>query len=187
MVTEKGANYRHASCRRGSVAANVRPLIQPADGGSFFVTRATYPISDDRTKSRSWRALSRDPSFFGHAVGAVIAPRTLAPFLRILVITPFDGVCGDPKTEGHIVVSIRRCIFDQHELFQEIETNDPAVDLEVAAVNAGRNDRKIDYELGLAAVGFSACVDVAAPRLIASAARVAFFMAWFPEISISDL
>jgi hypothetical protein len=98
-----------------------------------------------------------------------------------------DGVCGDPKTEGHIVVSIRRCIFDQHELFQEIETNDPAVDLEVAAVNAGRNDRKIDYELGLGAVGFSACVDVAAPRLIASAARVAFFMAWFPNISISDL
>src|SRR3984893_17869172 len=34
------------------------------------------------------------------------------------------------------------------------------------------------------AVGFSACVDVAALRLIASAARVAFFMAWFPEISI---
>ena len=91
---------------------------------------------------------SRDPSFFCHAVGAVIAPRALAPFLRILVISPLDGVCSDPKTEGHIVVSIRRCIFDQHELFQEIEANNPAVDLEVAAVNAGRNDGKIDYELG---------------------------------------
>jgi hypothetical protein len=97
-----------------------------------------------------------------------------------------DGVCGDPKTEGHIVVSIRRCIFDQHELFQKIETNDPAVDLEVAAVNAGRNDRKLIMSSVWGAVGFSACVDVAAPRLIASAARVAFFMTWFPEISISD-
>src|ERR1700730_18517921 len=64
VVTEEGADYRHASCRRGSVAANVRPLIQPADGGSLFVARATYPILDDRTKSLSWRALSRDPSFF---------------------------------------------------------------------------------------------------------------------------
>jgi len=29
-------------------------------------------------------------------------------------------------------------------------------------------------------VGFSACADVAAQRLIASAARVVFFMDWFP-------
>jgi hypothetical protein len=106
MVTKEGADYRHASRRRGSVAANVRPVIQPADGRSFFVAGATYPISDDRTKSLSWRALSRDPSFFCHPVGAVIAPRALAPFLRILVISPLDGVCGDPKTVGHIVVSV---------------------------------------------------------------------------------
>jgi hypothetical protein len=45
--------------------------------------------------------------------------------------------------------SVRQHIFDQHELFQEIETDDPAVDLEVAAVNAGCNHGKIDYELGL--------------------------------------
>ena len=84
-------------------------------------------------------------------------------------------------------MSIRRRIFDQHELFQEIETNNPAVDLEVAAVNAGRNDGKIDYGSGRGTVGFSACVDVAALRLIASAVKVAFFMAWFPEVGISDL
>ena len=105
------------------------------------------------------------------AVGAVIAPRALAPFLQILVISPLDGVCGDPKTEGHIVVSIRRCIFDQHELFQEIETNNPAVDLEVAAVNAGRNDGKIDYELGLGSTLriFSHLLQTPAQKIAASA------------------
>jgi hypothetical protein len=47
---------------------------------------------------------------------------------------------------------------DQHEVFHEIETDNPAVDLEVAAVNAGRNDGKIDYELGLGGGGlFSMC------------------------------
>ena len=68
-----------------------RQRVPAADGGSFFVARATYPISDDRTKSLSWRALSRDPSFFCHAGGAVIAPRALAPFLRILVISPWTA------------------------------------------------------------------------------------------------
>src|ERR1700730_4269141 len=34
------------------------------------------------------------------------------------------------------------------------------------------------------AVGFSACVDVAALRLIATAARVAFFMAWFSNSAL---
>jgi hypothetical protein len=94
----------------------------------------------------SWRAPSRDPSLFCHAVGAVIAPRALAPFSRILLISPLDGVRGDPKTDCHIVVNsfIRQHIFDQHELFQEIETGDPALDLEAAAVNAGYDDGKID-------------------------------------------
>jgi len=36
-----------------------------------------------------------------------------------------------------------RRIFDQHELFQEIETNDPAVDLEVATIDAGGDDGEI--------------------------------------------
>src|ERR1700730_13951440 len=94
----------------------------------------------------SWSAPSRDPSLFCHAVGAVIAPRALAPFSRILVISPLDSVRGDPKTDCHIVVnsSIRQRIFDQYEFLQENETDDAAVDLEVAAVNAGRNDGKID-------------------------------------------
>jgi hypothetical protein len=97
-----------------------------------------------------------------------------------------DGVCGDPKTEGHIVVSIRRYIFDQHEVFHEIETDNPAVDLEERSTLAVMTARLIMSSVW-GAVGFSACVDVAALRLIASAARVAFFMAWFPNISISDL
>jgi hypothetical protein len=37
-----------------------------------------------------------------------------------------------------------RRIFDQHELFQEIETNDPTVDLEVATIDAGGDDSEID-------------------------------------------
>ena len=81
-------------------------------------------------------------------------------------------------------MSIRRCIFDQHEVFHEIETDNPAVDLEVAAVNAGRNDGKIDYELGLGGGGLFSMCRCAALRLIASAARVAFFMAWFPNSAL---
>src|SRR2546422_2809250 len=41
--------------------------------------------------SRSWRALSRNPSFFGYAVGTIVAPCALAPFSRILVISPLDS------------------------------------------------------------------------------------------------
>src|SRR3984893_4011036 len=104
-----------------------------------------------RCPNPSWRALSRDPTLFRHAIGAIVPPRAFAPCLRILVICPFDGVRGDPKTESQIGVnsSVWQHIFDQHQLFQEIETDEPAVDLEVAAVNAGCSDGKIDYELGL--------------------------------------
>jgi hypothetical protein len=37
-----------------------------------------------------------------------------------------------------------RRIFDQNELFQEIETNDPAVDLEVATIDTCGDDGEID-------------------------------------------
>jgi hypothetical protein len=144
----------HRACRADSMTTDsdeVRGL-----GLNQSIAVIVTACCTARCPNPSWRALSRDPSLFRHAVGAVVLPRVLAPFSRILVISPLGGVRGDPKTECHIVVnsSIRRHIFDQHELFQEIETDDPAVDLEVAAVNAGCNDGKIDYELGLGAGQF---------------------------------
>jgi hypothetical protein len=78
-------------------------------------------------------------------------------------------------------VSIRRCVFDQHEVFHEIKTDNPAVDLEVARSTPAVMTARLIMSAVWGAVGFSACVDVAALRLIASAARVAFFMARFPE------
>jgi hypothetical protein len=37
-----------------------------------------------------------------------------------------------------------RRIFDQHELFQEFESNDPTVDLEAPTIDAGGDDSEID-------------------------------------------
>lgn len=93
---------------------------------------------------RSWHALARDPSLLRHAIRAIVAPRAFAPFSRIFVISPLDRVRRDPETDGHVIMPIRQLIFDQHELFQKIETNDPAVDLKVAAINAGRDNGEID-------------------------------------------
>jgi hypothetical protein len=92
------------------------------------------------------RAPSRDPSLFCHAVGAVITPRALAPFSRILVISPLNSGCSRRERRRHVVMiaGAWRGIFEQHELFQEIETNDPTVDLEVATIDAGSDDTEID-------------------------------------------
>jgi hypothetical protein len=108
------------------------PLVQVNQQPIHSLVRWASRRSGPAQISQSWCALSRNPSLFGYAVGTIVAPRAFAPFSRILVISPLNGVCGRRERRRHVVMipGAWRRIFDQHELFQEIETNDPAVYLE---------------------------------------------------------